>query len=230
MEGALTFEQLDSSSRLEAVSKGCHVGAQRKQHVAAIFATDRHSGRLRQESTTALRRNARTSCETVAKIHSTAAHPAAALYGLWEHRKLRRDASRAECAEWLHQSCARGLSAINVHLSTTGALPSHGLIVSNHLSYLDILVMSSAVPCVFVSKAEVEQWPIFRPLCPLGGKRVRAPPRPCRCRARERQCRRESCKAEFQLCFFPRAPRPTDKAFCAFTPPCCSRRSMQLRR
>ena len=86
---------------------------------------------------------------------------AAALYGLWEHRKLRRDASRAECAEWLHQSCARGLSAINVHLSSTGALPSHGLIVSNHLSYLDILVMSAAVPCVFVSKAEVEQWPVF---------------------------------------------------------------------
>jgi 1-acyl-sn-glycerol-3-phosphate acyltransferase len=86
---------------------------------------------------------------------------AAALYGLWEHRKLRRDASRTECAEWLHQSCARGLSAINVHLSSTGALPSRGLIVSNHLSYLDILVMSAAVPCVFVSKAEVEQWPIF---------------------------------------------------------------------
>ena len=86
---------------------------------------------------------------------------AAALYGLWEHRKLGCDASRAECAEWLHQSCARGLSAIHVHLSSAGALPSHGLIVSNHLSYLDILVMSAAVPCVFVSKAEVEQWPIF---------------------------------------------------------------------
>ena len=86
---------------------------------------------------------------------------AAALYGLWEHRKLPRDASRAECAEWLHQSCARGLSAINVHLASTGALPSHGLIVCNHLSYLDILVMSAVLPCVFVSKAEVEQWPII---------------------------------------------------------------------
>ena len=86
---------------------------------------------------------------------------AAAFCGLWEHRKLRRDASPAEYAEWLHQSCARGLSAINVHLASSGALPSHGLIVSNHLSYLDILVMSAALPCVFVSKAEVEQWPIF---------------------------------------------------------------------
>ena len=89
------------------------------------------------------------------------AFSAAALDGLWEHRKLRRDASRAECAEWLHQSCARGLSAINVQVSTTGALPSRGLIVSNHLSYLDILVLSAAVPCVFVSKEEVEHWPIF---------------------------------------------------------------------
>ncbi len=86
---------------------------------------------------------------------------AAALYGLWEHRKLRRDASRAECAEWLHQSCARGLAAINVQLSTIGPPPSHGLVVSNHLSYLDILVFSGAVACVFVSKAEVERWPIF---------------------------------------------------------------------
>jgi 1-acyl-sn-glycerol-3-phosphate acyltransferase len=89
------------------------------------------------------------------------AFAAAALYGLWEHRKLRRNASRAECAAWLHQSCGRGLSAIEVHVSSGGALPSHGLIVSNHLSYLDILVLSAAVPCVFVSKAEVEAWPIF---------------------------------------------------------------------
>ena len=85
----------------------------------------------------------------------------AALYGLWEHRKLWRGASRAECAEWLHQSCARGLSAINVQVSTIGASPPGGLIVSNHLSYLDILVLSAAVPCVFVSKAEVDRWPIF---------------------------------------------------------------------
>jgi 1-acyl-sn-glycerol-3-phosphate acyltransferase len=85
----------------------------------------------------------------------------AALYGLWTHRKLPHDASRAEGAVWLHQSCARGLSAINVQLSSTGASPSRGLIVSNHLSYLDILVFSATLPCVFVSKAEVERWPIF---------------------------------------------------------------------
>lgn len=86
---------------------------------------------------------------------------AAAIYGLWQHRKLPRDASPAECAEWLHESCVRGLAAIDVQLFTTGQLPARGLIVSNHLSYLDILAFSAAVPCVFVSKAEVQRWPIF---------------------------------------------------------------------
>jgi len=35
------------------------------------------------------------------------------------------------------------------------------MLVSNHLSYLDILAFSAALPCVFVSKAEVQRWPIF---------------------------------------------------------------------
>ena len=86
---------------------------------------------------------------------------AAAFYGLWQHRRLPSDASRAEGARWLHESCARGLRAIHVEVSTTGQLPSGGLIVSNHLSYLDILALSAAVPCVFVSMAEVERWPVI---------------------------------------------------------------------
>ncbi len=86
---------------------------------------------------------------------------AAALYGLWEHRKLPSHASRAQCATWLNESCARGLRAIHVELSATGQFPSKGLIVSNHLSYLDILALSAAVPCVFVSKSEVKQWAII---------------------------------------------------------------------
>ncbi len=42
-----------------------------------------------------------------------------------------------------------------------GVAPSRGLIVSNHLSYLDILAFSAALPCVFVSKADVVDWPII---------------------------------------------------------------------
>lgn len=84
-----------------------------------------------------------------------------ALSGLWRHRHLPRNASRAECAEWLHRTCARAMRALDMQMHIEGPLPTRGLIVSNHLSYLDIMVFSSALPCVFVSKAEVEAWPIF---------------------------------------------------------------------
>jgi 1-acyl-sn-glycerol-3-phosphate acyltransferase len=47
--------------------------------------------------------------------------------------------------------------------------PSRGLICSNHLSYLDILVYAAATPCVFVAKREVRRWPAFGPLARFGG-------------------------------------------------------------
>ena len=95
------------------------------------------------------------------RIRRLSALLAAVFFGLWRHRTLPRDASRCACAEWLHESCLRGLAAIDLRLLTIGQFPSRGLIVSNHLSYLDILVFSAAAPCVFISKAEVEWWPIF---------------------------------------------------------------------
>ncbi len=85
----------------------------------------------------------------------------AAMRGLWRHRTLPQNPSRTQSAEWLHRVCQEGLQAIHLQLTVRGTPPTHGLIVSNHLSYLDILCYSAAVPCVFVSKAEVEQWPIF---------------------------------------------------------------------
>jgi 1-acyl-sn-glycerol-3-phosphate acyltransferase len=84
-----------------------------------------------------------------------------AFSGLWRHRTLPRAATRAQSARWLHEACLRGVRSLGVELTVQGSLPTHGLIVSNHLSYLDILAYSAAVPCVFISKADVEEWPIF---------------------------------------------------------------------
>lgn len=41
----------------------------------------------------------------------------------------------------------------------SGSLPEPGLIVCNHVSYLDILVFSAVARCIFVSKREVKSWP-----------------------------------------------------------------------
>lgn len=35
-----------------------------------------------------------------------------------------------------------------------------GLVVSNHLSWLDILVLQSLIPGVFIAKSEVRRWPV----------------------------------------------------------------------
>ena len=48
-----------------------------------------------------------------------------------------------------------------MRVNIRGKVPSSGLLVANHLSYLDILLLSSLTPCVFVAKSEVRAWPIF---------------------------------------------------------------------
>ncbi len=62
---------------------------------------------------------------------------------------------------WLQRSSARVLRVFKVRVQSHGAHPRSGLLVSNHLSYLDILVLVSLLPAVFVSKAEVRNWPVF---------------------------------------------------------------------
>ncbi len=39
------------------------------------------------------------------------------------------------------------------------------LLVSNHLSYVDVVVLASRLECLFVAKKDVESWPIIGALC-----------------------------------------------------------------
>jgi 1-acyl-sn-glycerol-3-phosphate acyltransferase len=64
-------------------------------------------------------------------------------------------------AAWLHRSSRRHLKIFGYSASVTGEIPTSGLLISNHLSYLDILAISATTPAVFVSKAEVRRWPLF---------------------------------------------------------------------
>jgi 1-acyl-sn-glycerol-3-phosphate acyltransferase len=69
----------------------------------------------------------------------------------------------------LQQWCRDSLAALDVQVEVEDEPPRAGLFVSNHLSYLDILVCSSALPCAFVSKAEVARWPFIGRLAEYGG-------------------------------------------------------------
>lgn len=60
------------------------------------------------------------------------------------------------------------LKIMGVRLSMTGPLPARGsLIVANHLSWFDIVVIGSLMPLSFVAKSEVKSWPLFGQLAML---------------------------------------------------------------
>jgi 1-acyl-sn-glycerol-3-phosphate acyltransferase len=59
---------------------------------------------------------------------------------------------------------------LGVRIQVIGPLPSAPyLLVSNHLSYLDIIVFSAVLPARFVAKREVRGWPLIGPLSWLLG-------------------------------------------------------------
>src|SRR5439155_12102417 len=72
--------------------------------------------------------------------------------------RKRRLAARTE---WLHRWCRFACRVLGIRVTTHGAMPRSGLLVCNHLSYLDIIVLSSIRPCIFVAKRDVAGWPLF---------------------------------------------------------------------
>jgi 1-acyl-sn-glycerol-3-phosphate acyltransferase len=83
---------------------------------------------------------------------------------------LRSSASNPSArAEWLHHRSRRALKVFHVEVAFAGPLPTSGLLVCNHLSYIDIPVIASQAPCVFVAKSEVRGWPVFGWFARLAG-------------------------------------------------------------
>ena len=83
--------------------------------------------------------------------------------GLWiirtEFGRLTPAQTQLVVREW-----SRGMLRImGVELVVRGEVPTHGplLVVANHLSWLDILVMNAEHPSRFVSKADVQRWPLL---------------------------------------------------------------------
>jgi len=74
---------------------------------------------------------------------------------------IKRPHTRPERAAWISGVCKRLLRRLDFQVITHGTVPMSGSVVSNHLSYIDIMVHSSIRPCVFVSKAELRQQPII---------------------------------------------------------------------
>ncbi len=72
-------------------------------------------------------------------------------------------------SEWIHRNAKRLCRLMNWEVTTVGAPPEAAIYCANHLGYLDIVMLGAATPVVFVSKAEVQKWPIMGTLAECGG-------------------------------------------------------------
>lgn len=91
-----------------------------------------------------------------------------ALLGLFNMLRGRR--FWASTAVWrsnnFHAWGGLALPILGVHLTVRGTPPTGPFVlVSNHLSYLDILVLAGQLHAVFIAKSEVRGWPLLGALC-----------------------------------------------------------------
>lgn len=80
------------------------------------------------------------------------------IFRLWLPGKTSSVQARAE---WMQFWSLRFLRALRVQVHYRGNPPARGILVANHLSYIDVLVLGSIRPLVFLSKAEVRSWPLL---------------------------------------------------------------------
>ncbi|HVO29306.1 MAG TPA: lysophospholipid acyltransferase family protein, partial [bacterium] len=80
-----------------------------------------------------------------------------------EARPLPADVdARAARAYALHRLCGRLCRAQGIRVIPSGALPSGPVIlVSNHQSYLDPIVLGALTPCAPIAKREIRGWPVM---------------------------------------------------------------------
>lgn len=72
--------------------------------------------------------------------------------------------------KYIQTFCRKMVNAFGVQVVQVQSVPqTHGLWVSNHISWLDIPVVGSVAPVFFLSKAEIGEWFVFGRLAKAGG-------------------------------------------------------------
>ncbi len=64
-------------------------------------------------------------------------------------------------ALWLQRICQKLVRVLDLRVRYEGERANSGLLVFNHVSYLDIVALAARHPVVFVSKSDVRAWPVI---------------------------------------------------------------------
>jgi 1-acyl-sn-glycerol-3-phosphate acyltransferase len=93
------------------------------------------------------------------------------LRGVWIIRRTFPALSATQKEERVQAWARTLLAQLAIKLVVNGQPPQGGpvLLVSNHISWLDIVVMHAARHCRFVSKADVQHWPVVGTLANAAG-------------------------------------------------------------
>ncbi len=87
----------------------------------------------------------------------------------WKTLPLGRRRPRHWRSLWLQTWARASLRTLRISCEVCGSVPESGLLVCNHLGYVDVLVLASLTPCVFVAKSDVRAWPVFGRLAAMAG-------------------------------------------------------------
>jgi lyso-ornithine lipid O-acyltransferase len=90
------------------------------------------------------------------------------LFRSFASRFLGRDSWELR-GHWMQESGRLVANLLGIKVTVSGTPPQGGLVVANHLSYLDIVIFGAAFPCNLVAKAEIGRWPFFGTLARCGG-------------------------------------------------------------
>ncbi len=88
---------------------------------------------------------------------------------LWRYRRRGLAGDPRVGAAWVQRWSRRSLTRVGIRAVHEGRVPERGMVVCNHLGYLDIGVIAISGPMVFVSKAEVAGWPFMGSLARCAG-------------------------------------------------------------
>ena len=72
-----------------------------------------------------------------------------------------RTGQLAARARWTSRWARRMARCAGITIRSSGTFPTHGLLTCNHVSYMDIPVLASIHPQIFLSKSDVRDWPII---------------------------------------------------------------------
>ncbi len=107
-------------------------------------------------------------CVAVIKLAKVLAHLLVGLLTVYFHFPKLTQAKKSKSIEAWSTAL---LAKLAIKLVVNGKPPVSGpmLLVSNHISWLDILVIHAAGHCRFISKSDVKHWPVLGTLTTAGG-------------------------------------------------------------